>query len=317
MDTETLQRMDEQADRIIGHWSFAALGANILPPPFDMFAVGTVFASMGGHIARIYGVQMSRSVLRDLGVAIAKGMGGVLTAFYVGTGLLKYVPGVNVWVALLVQPPVVGAIAYAAGHAFKQYYHAVVIEGRALTAAQVGALATQALREKLKFLSESGYQMHEGSRQLELKEPIEKRHYSERRVILLADKFSTKDYFRLARQPSSLCFVSRDQTENVDWPAGHPVSDTLYVGHPLKPAKYYLATEFHNRLFEDKVVEFSKMLRHLGAKNTKIEHIEGYRHGGEIGAKLHASGTAGLPAFTKDVSATGSYSSGSNLISNV
>jgi hypothetical protein len=219
---------------------------------------------------------------------------------------------VNVWVALLVQPPVVGAVAYAAGHAFKQYYHAVVVEGRALTAAQVGALATQALREKLRFLSESGYQMHEGSRQLELKVPIEKRRYSERRVILLADKFSMKDYFRLARQPSSLCFVSRDETENVDWPAGHPVSDTLYVGHPLKPAIYYLATEFHNRLFEDKVVEFSKMLRHLGAKNTKIEHIEGYRHGGKIGAELHASGAAGLRAFTKDVSITGSYSSGSN-----
>ena len=120
--------------------------------------------------------------------------------------------------------------------------------------------------------------MHGGSRQLELKkEPIEKRRYSERRVILLADKFSINDYFRLARQPSHLCFVSRDQTENVDWPAGHPVSDTLYIGHPLKPTIYYLATEFHNRLFDDKVVEFSKMLRYLGAKIGSAHAADSFR----------------------------------------
>src|SRR5262245_43327237 len=130
MDVKSLQAMDEQADKVIAHWSFAALGANILPPPLDMLAVGSVFATMGARIASIDGIHVSRAALRNIGLAVAKGLGGVLAGYYVGTGLLKYVPGVNVWVAVLVQPPVVGAVAYAAGQAFKQYYHAVILEGR-------------------------------------------------------------------------------------------------------------------------------------------------------------------------------------------
>src|SRR5262249_37596248 len=123
MDTEALDRMDEEADGVIAHWSFAALGAKVLPPHFDMLAVWGVFAVVGARIGSFYGVQMSRPVLRDLGVAVANGIGGVLAAYYVGWGFLKYIPGVNVWIALLVQPPVVGAVAYAAGHVFKLYYH--------------------------------------------------------------------------------------------------------------------------------------------------------------------------------------------------
>jgi uncharacterized protein (DUF697 family) len=288
MDTETLQEMDKQADKIIGRWSFAALGANVLPPPLDMVVVGAVFASMGRHIAKIYGVPMTRLLLRDLGVAIAKGISGVL-AGYVGMGLLKWVPGVNIWVAVLVQPPLVGAVAYAAGHAFKQYYHAVITEGRPLTTAEVGELAKKVLDEKLgRLLRERGYGLQEGPTS---KEPIEKRPYLERQVILLADKLPRKDYLRLTRNPSLLCCVSRVQIENVDFPAGHPRPETLYVGHPLRPTRYYLATEFHDRLFEDKVIEISRVLRCLGAKKTKIEHIEGRGFDEKITLDLEVLGT--------------------------
>ena len=120
MNPEALGAMDEKADQIIARWSFAALAVNLAPPPFDVVAVGAVFAKMGQRLASIYGVQMNRTVLRDLGVAIASGTGTVFAGYYVGTGLMKYIPGVNIWIALLVQPPVVGALAYASGHTFKQ-----------------------------------------------------------------------------------------------------------------------------------------------------------------------------------------------------
>ena len=148
---EQIQILDEKADQTIANWSFAALGANLLPPPFDMMAVGTVFAKMGARLGEIYGVTVNWSVLKSLGLSIAKGVGTVIAASYIGTGLFKYVPGVNIWVALLIQPPIVAAVAYSAGHAFKEYYHAIMTEGRDLTPAQVRELAEIALQKKLEI----------------------------------------------------------------------------------------------------------------------------------------------------------------------
>ena len=70
-------------------------------------------------------------------------------ASQIGTGLLKLIPGVNIWVALLIQPPIVAAVAYSAGSAFKEYYRISITEGRDLTPEQVQRLATSALRGKL------------------------------------------------------------------------------------------------------------------------------------------------------------------------
>lgn len=149
MDQTKLQMMDEQADNAITNWSLTALAANVLPPPFDVMAVGTVFGKMGARLGEIYEVQVSWPVIESIGKSMAKGVGAVLTASYIGTGLLKYIPGVNIWVALLIQPPMVAAVSYSVGKAFKQYFHIRITEGRDLTPEQVRELAETALHEKL------------------------------------------------------------------------------------------------------------------------------------------------------------------------
>jgi hypothetical protein len=78
MTDDLLSSKDEQADKVISTWSFAAFGANLLPPPFDLMAVGAVFARMGSRLAAIYEIDMSRARLLELGVAVAKGTGAVL-----------------------------------------------------------------------------------------------------------------------------------------------------------------------------------------------------------------------------------------------
>ncbi|MBD2207419.1 hypothetical protein H6G33_34170 [Calothrix sp. FACHB-1219] len=121
--SKDVQMMDRKADEIIARWIFGALVANLLPPAFDTLAVGAVFAKLGAAIGEVYGVTLSWDTLVDMGKAIATGVGSVATASYVGTGLLKYIPSVNIWVALLIQPPTVAAIAYAVGNSFKDYYY--------------------------------------------------------------------------------------------------------------------------------------------------------------------------------------------------
>lgn len=144
-----LKEMDEKADQIIRNWSLGALAANLLPPPFDCIAVGAAFARMGARLGEIYGEKVSWSALKKIGKAMAKGVLAVVGAGYVGTGLLKYIPGVNVWIALLVQPPLVAAVAWSVGSAFKQYYHVKISDGRHLTAEEMQQLAEAALNQKL------------------------------------------------------------------------------------------------------------------------------------------------------------------------
>jgi uncharacterized protein (DUF697 family) len=144
-----LQEMDKQADSLIAGWSFGALAANLLPPPFDAIAVGAAFTEMGRRLGKVYGVKTSWKTRLSLGRSMAKGVSTAAAAAYIGSGLFKYVPGVNLWVALLIQPPIVAAVAYSAGHAFKQYFHAQISGGSDFSPEEVQRLTEMALRQRL------------------------------------------------------------------------------------------------------------------------------------------------------------------------
>lgn len=298
MDAEIVEAMNNRADKVIAGWSFVALGANLLPPPFDMVVVGGVFAGMGSHIADAYDVKISPKVLRNLGVALAQGVGAVLAGYYVSSGLLKFVPGVNVWVALLIQPPVVGAVSYAAGHAFKQYYLTVLTEGRELSPGEVTDIAKGVLDDKLRGLREAGFRFGlpakpKGSASsAAVPEPVETLPYAERQLIVLTQqqrrrqKYVPGQLVELENSVSPVRFVASNDVSKVKFPVGHPRSHILYVGHPLLPTVYYLAAEFHRCLFEHKIAEVSRMLRYLGAKHIRIERKEGYGHEVSVKAAL-------------------------------
>jgi hypothetical protein len=104
---------------------------------------------MGTKIGEVYRITVSGKVLKNIGLSIAKGVGAVIGAGYIGTGLLKYIPGVNLWAALLIQPPMVAAVAYSAGSAFKRYYHVLLSDGKDLTPEEMRKLAEDALRQKI------------------------------------------------------------------------------------------------------------------------------------------------------------------------
>ena len=106
---------------------------------------------MGLKIAEIYNADITWSEIKRIGMLLAKGLGAVAAASYAGTSLLKYVPGVNIWVALLMQPPLVGAMTYAAGHSYKTYFEIVLTKGRKLTDDELKKLAEQAFMTRKKY----------------------------------------------------------------------------------------------------------------------------------------------------------------------
>lgn len=60
------------------------------------------------------------------------------------------------------------------------------------------------------------------------------------------------------------------------FPFGHPINNTLYVGHPRAKTLYYPAAQFHRKLFEHKTAEAIRLLRSLGATRIKVESVEGW-----------------------------------------
>jgi uncharacterized protein (DUF697 family) len=127
---EKLRRSDEEADRIAMRFSLGAGAANLLPPPLDTMAVASALALMGSRMAKAYGVKINREVLRTAGISMAQGVLAPIGASWGGTELLKAVPGMSVWVGLLIQPPIVAAITYAAAETWKYYFHVVSAGGR-------------------------------------------------------------------------------------------------------------------------------------------------------------------------------------------
>ena len=147
----TMEERSSQADKIIAGWSLGGLVGNLLPPPFDSMAVGTAMAKMGWEIAKIYEVKMTFGEIKRIGMVLAKGLGAVAAASYIGTGVFKWVPGVNVWVALLMQPPIVGAMSYAAGQSYKRYFEVIQSKGKTLTDEELKKIAETAFLSRKKL----------------------------------------------------------------------------------------------------------------------------------------------------------------------
>jgi uncharacterized protein (DUF697 family) len=77
---------------------------------------------MATELAGVYQVMMPGARARQIGWAMASGTASVLGVTYVGTRLLKLVPGAGPALSLLVQAPVVAAVAFTAGEVLKDYF---------------------------------------------------------------------------------------------------------------------------------------------------------------------------------------------------
>jgi len=143
---------DMKADRIIKRFALTAGAFNLLPPPFDTLTVGATFARMGQQMADAYDVKLTWNVLRTSGIAMAEGIGAVAGGVWAGNTLLKLIPGVNVWVALLIQPPLVGAMAYSVGNTWKYVFHSICAGGKGPDNAEIREIVSINFRNRLRHL---------------------------------------------------------------------------------------------------------------------------------------------------------------------
>ena len=66
----------------------------------------------------------------------------------------------------------------------------------------------------------------------------------------------------------------RSPIQNIYFPISHPKLNTLYVLHPLKKDTYLTVDNYEYELFNDQLLEFTRIMEHLGAKRISYNVIE-------------------------------------------
>jgi uncharacterized protein (DUF697 family) len=113
--------IDRKANVIVARYAIVSAASNILPFGLDVVAVTAAFTKMTTELAGVYQVIVSNKRARQMGWAIATTTGTVLGAAYAGSRLAKFIPG-GYFFGVLVQAPIVGAVAWAAGDTLKGYF---------------------------------------------------------------------------------------------------------------------------------------------------------------------------------------------------
>jgi hypothetical protein len=70
--------------------------------------------------------------------------------------------------------------------------------------------------------------------------------------------------------------VKKDMTMPIKFPLGHPKDGFIYVGHPHEARLYYPMADYHRSLFEHKLCEAIRLLKHLGASELRVEYESGW-----------------------------------------
>src|SRR6266849_5354383 len=140
--------LDQRADRIVLKYSVVGGAWNLLPMPFDVMGATGTFSKMATELASVYGVMIPGTRARQIGTAIATGTASIMGVSYLGSRLLKFVPGYGFGLSLLVQVPVVGVVSYAAGETLKDYFRKAK-EGRDLTVNEFRESFVRILKSKL------------------------------------------------------------------------------------------------------------------------------------------------------------------------
>jgi len=155
---------------------------------------------------------------------------------------------------------------------------------------------------------------------------IENLSYSERKFVVLVQKPKLTDHiinygswalvslprlgwelYKIFAQQNlpALIQVTPDNAETLVFPPSHPQIDTVYTAHPIAPSLLYCVTAtFHQRLFEERVAEFARVMRCAGASKVTIDAERKTGSETEAIGKVRAAITADPKAHVRQTSST-------------
>ena len=73
-----------------------------------------------------------------------------------------------------------------------------------------------------------------------------------------------------------ILLIAHSEAAPLQFPPGHPRTQTMYVVHPAASTVYYTTASFHRMAFEHKFSEAIHLLMDLGASRITVEHMHGW-----------------------------------------
>ena len=110
-------------------------------------------------------------------------------------------------------------------------------------------------------------------------------------------------------------FTLNDLPTSIQFPVGHPQANTLYIGHPFKPATYLPFENATEQLFMERVHELCYLGQCLGANEIRIKRLRGLDTASSEAKQLAVSGELDVKAvnvggsFGRNTTVQNSYSS--------
>ena len=110
-------------------------------------------------------------------------------------------------------------------------------------------------------------------------------------------------------------FTLNNLPTSIQFPVGHPQANTLYIGHPFKPATYLPLENATEQLFMERVHELCYLGQCLGANEIRIKRLRGLDTASSEAKQLDMSGELDVKAvnvggsFGRNTAAQNSYSS--------
>lgn len=110
-------------------------------------------------------------------------------------------------------------------------------------------------------------------------------------------------------------FTLNNLPASIQFPVGHPQANTLYIGHPFKPATYLPFENATEQLFMDRVHELCYLGQCLGANEIRIKRLRGLDTAFSEAKQLDVSGELDVKAvnmggsFGRNTAVQNSYSS--------
>ena len=93
-------------------------------------------------------------------------------------------------------------------------------------------------------------------------------------------------------------FTLNDLPTSIQFPVGHPQANTLYIGHPFKPATYLPFENATEQLFMERVHELCYLGQCLGANEIRIKRLRGADTASSEAKQLEASGEVNVKAVS-------------------
>ncbi|MGD9818165.1 MAG: hypothetical protein AB7V04_05620 [Desulfomonilaceae bacterium] len=118
-------------------------------------------------------------------------------------------------------------------------------------------------------------------------------------LIVEGVKYIIKTYQDARNKGLNIRMVPKKWISSFNLPPGHPRDAVLYVAHPAVKEIYVPAADFHRFTFEHKFSEALSLLMHLGAKEIRVEHLNGWKY--EFSSRL----SAGIPKASIELDESG------------